>query len=59
MEETEHSKDKFYTKLGSVEENIKYFFKIRSYHKDYDQSSDWSKELEFQIKATKRSVIAF
>ena len=59
VEETEHSKDTFYTKLGSVEENIKYFFKIRSYHKDFDQSSDWSKELEFHIKATKRSVIAF
>ena len=59
VEETEHSKDTFYIKLGGLEENIKYVFKIRSYNKDYDQSSDWSNELEFEIKSTKRSVFRF
>ena len=58
LEETQHSKDIFYAKLGSVEENIKYFFKIRSYNKDYDQSSDWSKEIQFQSKSSKRSGIS-
>ena len=57
LEETEHSKDIYFAKLGRVEENIKYFFKIRSYNKDYDQSSDWSIELEFQILETKRSIV--
>ena len=54
VEETEHRKDIFHAKLGSVEENMKYFFKIRSYNKDYDKSSDWSTEMDFQIRSVLR-----